>query len=359
VIGRRKRRERHGRGPFGGPTIGPVPDAGAVSTVAGSIEPHEVLPRHAEPHDAPSSDDAAPEPAPPSTGEAPEQATHDPARAEPESEAAVAGAVEGETGAMGKAQPVVARPSRRRRLFDPRRARNAVTMVGMALLAFVTGLYVFNNVVMPRLVHSVNEQRIPDLTNLTVDQAEESLRDRGLALSRAGERFDPAVPRGFILSQDPPAETPIRGRKRVTVVLSMGEEFSSVPELFGESIRTAQYLLERAGLRLGGVTRAPSEEVGEGLVASTDPPAESVLPRDAPVSLLVSTGGGEERFVMPDVLGREIGGARRQLEAFGLRVSTPPAAPSVGTIVFQDPAPGASITRGTPIVLQATGRIIR
>ena len=264
MIGRRKRRERHGRGPFGGPTIGPVPDAGAVSTVAGGIEPHEVLPRHGEPHDDPPSPDAAaPDAAPRSTGEAPEQATHDPAHAEPESEAAVAGAVEGETGAMGEAQPVVARPSRRRRLFDPRRARNAVTMAGMALLAFVTGLYVFNNVVMPRLVHSVNEQRIPDLTNLTVDQAEESLRDRGLALSRAGERFDPAVPRGFILSQDPPAETPIRGRKRVTVVLSMGEEFSSVPELFGESIRTAQYLLERAGLRLGGVTRAPSEEVGE------------------------------------------------------------------------------------------------
>src|SRR5262245_11016455 len=176
-----------------------------------------------------------------------------------------------------------------------RRARNFVAMLALGLVAFITGLIVFNSVVMPRLVHSVNEQRIPDLTNLTVDQAEENLRDRGLALSRAGERFDPSVPRGFILSQDPPPETPIRGKKRVSVVVSLGEEFSSVPELFGESIRTAQYLLERAGLRLGGVTRAPSEEVGEGLVASSDPPAESVLPRDAAVSLLVSTGGGEER----------------------------------------------------------------
>ena len=120
-----------------------------------------------------------------------------------------------------------------------------------------------------------------------------------------------------------------------------------MPELFGESSRTARYLLERAGLRVGSATRAPSEDVGEGLVAATDPPAESVLPRDTPVSLLISTGGTEESYVMPDVLGREIGGARRQLEALGFRVFTPPAAPSVGTVVCQEPPAGSRITRVT------------
>ena len=41
-----------------------------------------------------------------------------------------------------------------------------------------------------------------------VEQAEQALRPLGLQLSRAGERFDPAVPRGFVLSQDPAAGTP-------------------------------------------------------------------------------------------------------------------------------------------------------
>jgi serine/threonine-protein kinase len=240
-----------------------------------------------------------------------------------------------------------------------RRIASTFAIAGLAVLAFIMGLVVFNNVIMPRLVHSVNEMRIPDLTNLTLEQAEQTLRARNLQLSRAGERFDPSVPRGFILSQDPPAETPIRGRKRVSVTVSLGEEFSSVPELFGESSRTARYLLERAGLRVGSATRAPSEDVGEGLVAATDPPAESVLPRDTPVSLLISTGGTEESYVMPDVLGHEIGGARRQLESLGFRVFTPPAAPSVGTVVYQEPPPGSRISRVTTILLQATGRIIR
>jgi serine/threonine-protein kinase len=242
----------------------------------------------------------------------------------------------------------------------PRRRLVAMlALIGLAVAAFATGLLVFNNMIMPRLVHSLGEVRVPDLANLTLEQGEQALRPLGLTLSRAGERFDPSVPRGFIITQDPAPETPVRGKKLVTVVVSLGEEFSSVPALFGESLRSARYLLERAGLRVGGITRAPSEEVGEGLIAGSDPPAESVLPSGTPVSLLVSSGAGEDSYVMPDLLGREITGVRRQLEGLGFHVFTPPAAPSIGTIVFQDPPAGSRITRSATILLQATGRIIR
>jgi beta-lactam-binding protein with PASTA domain len=64
-------------------------------------------------------------------------------------------------------------------------------------------------------------------------------------------------------------------------------------------------------------------------------------------------------YVMPDLAGREINGVRRQLESFGFRVLTPPAAPSVGAIVYQQPPAGSRITRDVNIVLQATGRMLR
>ncbi len=253
------------------------------------------------------------------------------------------------------AEPVV-RPERRR----PGRAlRNSVITLVLALLAFVVGLAVFNGVVMPRLIHSTGEVQMPDLASLTLDQAERALRPTGLVLSRAGERFDPNMPRGFILAQDPPQGTPVRGHTRVLVTVSLGEEFSSVPELFGESRRNAQMLLERAGLRMGGLTHGPSDEVGQELVVTTDPPAESVLPRGTPVAVLISTGSGPEEFVMPDLAGRELNGVRRQLEGLGFRVLVPPGAPSVGAIVLQSPPAGSRVTRDAQVVLQATGRVIR
>lgn len=237
--------------------------------------------------------------------------------------------------------------------------RETVAVLAGAFVAFALGLGIFNSVVMPRLIHSSGEVRVPDLANLTLEQAEKTLEPTGLTLSRAGERFDPSVPRGFILSQDPSPETPVRGNRRVLVTVSLGEEYSSVPELFGESRRGAQLLLERAGLRMGGTTRAPNDDVGQDLIAASDPPAETVLPRGTPVALLVSTGPGPEVFVMPDLTGREISGVRRQLEGLGFRVFVPPAAPSVGPIVSQSPPAGSRVTTETQVLLQATGRLIR
>lgn len=274
-------------------------------------------------------------------------------RAEP----AAAGEPSPAAGAEPSGEAVQERPFVERRRGHP--MRETLAVLGGALLAFVVGLAIFNRVVMPRLIHSGGEVRVPDLQNLTLEQAEKALKPAGLTLSRSGERFEPSVPRGFIIAQDPAPDTPVRGNRRVLVTISLGEEFSSVPELFGQSRRGAQLLLERAGLRIGGSTRAPNDDVGQDLVAGSDPPAETVLPRGTAVALLTSTGPGPEVFVMPDLTGREISGVRRQLEGLGFRVLVPPAAASVGPIVSQSPQAGSRVTTDVQIVLQATGRLIR
>ncbi len=237
--------------------------------------------------------------------------------------------------------------------------REVLTSAIVAVVAFAVGILVFDHVLMPRLVHREGEVRVPDLSGLTVEQAQRALAPSGLELSRAGERFHPELPRGLVVQQDPPAGTPVRGRHGVSVVVSLGEESSSVPALSGETRRTAELLLGRSGLAVAGITFAPSEAVGEGLVVATDPPAETVLRRGSSVALLVSTGPGEEVYVMPDLAGRELGRVRRQLEARGFEVLSPPAGPSQGPIVAQDPPPGTPLTRGMSITLRASGRLVR
>ncbi len=241
----------------------------------------------------------------------------------------------------------------------PQRLRHTLITLGVGLLAFVVGLTVFNSLLMPRFIHREEEVRVPDLNNLTVEQAQKVLEPIGLPLSRAGERFAPEVPRGGIVQQDPLAGTLVRAPRRVSVTVSLGEEFSSVPALFGETRRGAELLLEHNGLRVGGITRAPSDAVGEGLVVATDPPPESVLAHGTPVALLLSSGPGEAVFVMPDLAGREIGRARKQLEALGFKVLSPPAGPSSGPIVAQDPPAGSRLTHDMSITLQAGGRLVR
>jgi eukaryotic-like serine/threonine-protein kinase len=275
---------------------------------------------------------------------------------EPEPAAAPGGAG---SAPAGRGEDVASAPAtwpRVERRRPGRAQRTAMLLLVLAGAAFATGLALFNGLVMPQLIHGRGEVRVPDLTSLSVEQAEQSLRQSGLKLSRSGERFDPAVPRGLVLQQDPPAQTAVRSGRRVLVVVSLGEEFSSVPQLFGISLRGARVLIERTGLTVGGVTRVPSEDVGEGLVVATDPPAESVLPREAAVGLLVSTGSVAESFVMPELLGRDLLTARRQLEAVGFRVLSPEGTSSRGMIIVQQPAPGTRVDGSTVVTLQGNGR---
>ncbi len=241
----------------------------------------------------------------------------------------------------------------------PKAVREALFTTVTALFAFAVGLLLFNSFVMPRFIHQAGEVRVPDLSNLTMEQAEKLMTPTGLALSRAGERFDTRVARGRIVLQEPAPGTPVRGRARISVTISLGEEFSNVPALFGETRRGAELLLERSGLKVGGITRAPSDAVGEGLVVSTDPPADAVLPHGATVALLLSAGLGEDVFVMPDLAGREITRVRKQFEAQGFKVLSPPSGPGTGPIVSQDPPPGARLTREMSVTLQAGSRAVR
>jgi len=123
------------------------------------------------------------------------------------------------------AAPDGARVPERRRRRGLRAFVTTVMMLGAALLAFAVGITIFNAVVMPRLVHGVNDVRVPELKGLTLEQAEQTLRPLGLQLSRAGERFDPSLPRGCVLEQDPAPGEFLRGGRRVSVVASLGEEF--------------------------------------------------------------------------------------------------------------------------------------
>ena len=234
--------------------------------------------------------------------------------------------------------------------------REPLLTLAIAFGAFLVGLLLFNSVIMPRFVHREGEVVVPDLARLPYERAERLADRDGLHLSRAGERFDTEVPRGGILSQEPLAGTRVRNGARVSVTLSLGQESSDVPVLTGQTRRSAQLLLERAGLAFGGVTRVASETVAEDMVLASDPPAGTLLPRGSVVTLLVSSGPDAEVFVMPDVVGQEVARVRQRFEAQGLTVVAPSVA---GPVVAQDPPAGAPLRRDMPITLRVGGRVLR
>jgi len=225
----------------------------------------------------------------------------------------------------------------------------------VALLGFAIGLFVFNSVIMPRLIHGRPEVLVPDLSNLSVEQAAAELAALGLELGRSGSRFDSSVPRGFILSQDPLPGTSVRQRRKVMVMVSQGEEFGAVPGTVGSTLRGAVLAIEHSGLGFAGTTRAPSNDVGPDVVAASDPAPGAIVPSNWPVGLLVATGPVEEGFVMPGLLGRDAAAVHHTLEGAGFRVEVR-GNEANGIVLYQNPAAGSYVARGATIFVQAGGR---
>jgi serine/threonine-protein kinase len=162
------------------------------------------------------------------------------------------------------------------------------------------------------------------------------------------------VPRGFITAQEPSAGGVVKRGRRISVVVSLGAQGTTVPLLDGVTARQAEIQLEGAGLKIGRTARAYSDQVGKDLVIASDPPGETVVEQETAVDLLVSMGPTPRSFVLPRLTGRDAVSSARGLRDQGfyvaLRESDRPGERS-GAVVTQEPPAGRRVAPRDSIVL--------
>lgn len=146
----------------------------------------------------------------------------------------------------------------------------------------------------------------PDLSGKTEAEAARILNDQGLVLRRAegGGRFDPEIPAGAVVQQEPTPRTLVKRGSPVEVVLSLGPERLTVPDLTGRGLPAAQVTLGAAGLTLGRTLQVYSPGERGTVVEQAPSPGASVAPM-AGVDLLLSRGDGARAFLMPDLVYRD------------------------------------------------------
>ena len=118
---------------------------------------------------------------------------------------------------------------------------------------------------------------------------------------------------GEVVAQEP---RPEQGEElpvdtEIILTVSSGAPLVAVPDVTDMTRRQATDALREAGLRVGEVNREDSDEVREGRVISTDPPAEEEVAEDTQVDLLISRGSGTA--TVPDVVGLSQSDAEQEL----------------------------------------------
>ena len=141
----------------------------------------------------------------------------------------------------------------------------------------------------------------------------------------------------------------------VGAFLSFGKFWSAteveVPDVVGRQMALATQLLEARKLRVNGA-EIYDEKTPPGQVVSQSPEAGSSVKEERVVTIYVSRGG--EELTMPDLKGLSRRAAEDKLGKMGLKVGSvyeKEAESDTGTILEQEPAPGAKIAKGSSVDL--------
>jgi eukaryotic-like serine/threonine-protein kinase len=215
----------------------------------------------------------------------------------------------------------------------------------LVLLGALCATFLVSFGIAMRVALKAREVEVPKLQGLSVSEATEALGDLGLGL-RVDEvhRPDDKIPPGRVMQQEPAAGTTARRQRTIHVWVSAGPHVATVPQLIGQSERTARIRLQQDGVEVGAVSEFRSADYPADAVVAQNPPPTSRAPK---VSLLLNRGEQAQSFVMPDVIGMDGAKVAEVLRTRGFRVSivgTQPA-PGVpaGTIIRQQPAGGFQV----------------
>ncbi|MDJ0924362.1 MAG: Stk1 family PASTA domain-containing Ser/Thr kinase [Acidimicrobiia bacterium] len=195
---------------------------------------------------------------------------------------------------------------------------------------------------------------IPNVTDIPIEQARERLTSDGFVVGTETPQDSQDIAAGLVISQSLPAGTEADPGTVINLVVSAGPRFLTVPDLEGVPRTTAEEELTRLGFEDVVVEDEFSDEMLEGFVTRTDPPASQLAQRDETVTIYVSKG--PEPFPLSDLTGRTVEEAQTLASERGLiivvdveTVEVTAASGLAGKIAAQDPSPGTEVVFGDEI----------
>ena len=198
------------------------------------------------------------------------------------------------------------------------------------------------------------EVAMPNVVGLSKEEAQKEIENVKLKFEIEKEEYNKDVPEGFIISQDPTYMEKFNKVKQgstVKVVVSKGEEKTTVPKVVGMEKDKAVKALEDAKLKVE-IVEESSKKVQEGYVISQETSPDTEAFAGDTIKIHVSTG--VEKATVPDVIGKSQADAKKTLEAQGFVVAVTTAEDSSkenGIVLKQSIDSEKSVEKGSTITI--------
>ena len=199
------------------------------------------------------------------------------------------------------------------------------------------------------------EVAMPNVVGLSREEAQKQIEDAKLVFEVSSEEYNKDVEAGHVISQDPSymeGYNSVKEGSTVSVVISKGQETTTVPKVVGMEQEEAIKALEEANLK-AEVVEETSRRVEEGIVISQETEADSEAYAGDTVKIHVSIGTGIEQVTVVSVVGQDEATAKSTLENLGLTVtiSYQTATSDNGKVTAQSIDANRTVDKGSTITL--------
>jgi serine/threonine-protein kinase len=142
-----------------------------------------------------------------------------------------------------------------------------------------------------KLIISKGPERytIPALKGLTPKAAQAVIEKYPLLIGTSTEAFNMAIPKGFVISSEPPVGTKVKRDSQLSLVISKGVETLPLASYEGKSGEQALNELTDLGFNVES-TYAFDENIFSGAVISQKPTGVDVAPKGSTITLIISKG---------------------------------------------------------------------
>ncbi len=223
-----------------------------------------------------------------------------------------------------------------------------------AVFLFIAGVFAYLTI-----SYSIKNEDIivvPELTGRDVVNVLEQLSDLGLNTKVAGYEYTSAIPKNFVISQDPEPGTLIKEGRDVRIIFSKGPRSLFMPALTNMNYLNAGLLLDESGLDEGNLSYTHNDNYPKNQIIAQFPTEGTEIAKGMPVDLLISNGKKKLNFVMADLTELSIDDAVFYLEKNRLVIGEIKSVISDkvpgNTIISHDPPFGHKVTEGRKVKLQ-------
>jgi serine/threonine-protein kinase len=181
-------------------------------------------------------------------------------------------------------------------------------------------IVVLDNFIMPFYVNLGDEIEMPDVIEMSVDEAKTILTENGFQVFIKDSLYDADHPVGIVIEQNPYPYAMVKEGRRIYLTISIGEKPIIMPKLFGVSPREAELILDTYGLKLYSKSYRPSDMYYEGTVMEQSYPPGQPIKSGTNISITISLGQLKQDMRIPDLAGKSLHEARERLKVLKIKI---------------------------------------